>query len=67
VLGAEKASKNSGRRGKIDHRGQWNRLAWVIVLKTSIDQGFLRNSANRALITSRSASNAPTVSRLTAG
>jgi hypothetical protein len=44
VLGAEKASKNSGRSGKGDHQSRWKRLAWVNVLRTSIDQGFLKGN-----------------------
>ena len=42
MLGAEKASKNSDRSGEGDHPSRWKRLAWVNVLRTSIDQGFPR-------------------------
>ncbi|NUP87959.1 MAG: HAMP domain-containing histidine kinase, partial [Burkholderiaceae bacterium] len=34
----------SGRSGNGDHRSRFKRLAWVSVLRTSIDQGFLSDA-----------------------
>lgn len=35
------ASEISGKIGKIDHRSRLRQQAWVRLLETSIDQGFL--------------------------